>query len=123
MLPSATSSSIVGARLIHSLSRCDSTRQPSASASAVGSSDVGDTIGDLVEGRVAVDLVERRLEQRVLVARVARDDLRRWDDPDAAALTAAGVDVTRVLDGHLGVDRVHAADVLMVQTVARADED
>src|SRR6476646_73380 len=108
MLPSAMSSSIVGALLIHSESRCEMTRHPSASCC---SSDVADTIGYLIEGGVPIDLVHRRVEQRVLVARVVGNDLRGPDNPDQHALAATGVDVARVFNRHLSVDRVHAADM------------
>src|SRR5438270_10186972 len=120
MLPSAMSSSMDGALLIHSDGRCERTRHPSAIVSS--RSDVGDTVGDLVEGRVPVDLRQRRLEQLVLVGRVARDDRRRRHDPYGHAFTASGVDVTSVLDRHLGVDCMHAADMRVVQAVAAAEK-
>src|SRR3954453_18289528 len=108
MLPSAMSSSMVGALLIHSPSRWESTRQPSAMTCR---SDVADAIGNLVEGRGPVDLVQRRGEQRPLFGGVTFDDLRRRHDPDRHTLATAGVDVARVLHCHLGVDRVHTADM------------
>src|SRR3954451_19907229 len=131
MLPSAMSSSMVGALLIHSDSRCDSSRQPSAIVSSLPSSvittgarsDVGDTVGDLVERWVPVDLGEGRLEELVLVRGIAGDDVSRRHDPDRYAFAAAGVDVARVLDGHLRIDGVHAADMRVVQPVTAADED
>src|SRR3954469_18207202 len=100
MLPSAMSSSIVGALLIHSDNRCDSSRQPSAIVSsrpssvitAEGWSDVGDTVWDLVERRVPVDLGERRLEELVLVRGIVRDDGSRRHNPDRDAFAASGVD-------------------------------
>jgi hypothetical protein len=39
--------------------------------------------GNVVKGRVAVDLARRRLEQLAGLVRIARDDLRRRHDPQA----------------------------------------
>jgi hypothetical protein len=58
-----------------------------------------------------VDLVGRGVEERVLLLRAARDDVRRADDPDRDALLAAGVDVATVAQRHLGVRGVERADV------------
>src|SRR5882762_1961106 len=121
MFASATSSSIVGALLIHSDKRWQTRRQAWARRStqyADADSDVGDTIGDFIEGGVPVDLVQRRRKQRLLVGWVAGHDRHAGHDPDAHGLTTAGVDVTRVLDCHLRVDRVHASDMLMMHSVA-----
>src|SRR5712664_3229108 len=102
MLVSATSSSIVGPRLVHSARRCARTRQPSAMTSRPSSSDVGDTVGNLVERRMAINLVQRWLEQLALVGGITRDDRGARHHPDAHALAPTGVDVARVLDRHLG---------------------
>src|SRR5580692_6935976 len=85
-------------------------------------SDVRDVVGDVVERRVAVHLVAGRLEERVLLVRARRGDVRRADHPDADALVAAGVQVTGVVQGHLGVGGVQAADVDVVQPALAAQE-
>ena len=57
-----------------------------------------------------------------LVAGRARRDVGGLDHPDAHPLVAAGVDVAGVLDRHLGVGRVQAADMAVRQPVLAADE-
>src|SRR5450755_4533755 len=72
---------------------------------------------------MAIHLAARGLEHRLLLARRAGDDVLRLHDPDADAFVASGIDVARVLDRHLRVGRVQAADVLVRQPVLRPDED
>ncbi len=79
--------------------------------------------GQLVEGRVAVDLVFHRVEVHRLVARVAGDDLVGAHHPHAGAFLAPRVDVARQLDRHLRVGGVQAAAVLVVEARLAAHED
>src|SRR4051812_10765443 len=58
-----------------------------------GPSHVGDVVRDLVERRVAVDLVAARREHRVLLVGARRGDVRGLDHPDAHALVAPRVDI------------------------------
>ena len=143
MLVSAMSSSSTGAWPHHSPRRWPRIRQVSAEAQqvlhAAGGRCVCERwidarasiaaltcgrlrIGQLVEGRVAVHLVFRRVEVHVLVGRVAGDDLVAAHHPDAAAFLAARVDVARQLDRHLRVGRVQAAAVLVVEAGLAAHE-
>ena len=78
-------------------------------------SHVVERLGQLVEGRVAVDLVFHRIEVHLLVGRVAGDDLVGAHHPHAGAFLAPGVDVARHLDRHLRVGGVQAAAVLVVE--------
>ena len=48
--------------------------------------DVGDPVGNVVEGRMAVDFAVRRLKQLARLFRVAGHDLSRGNDPQADAL-------------------------------------
>src|SRR3712207_2294911 len=90
--------------------------------SVIGRLDVRYVGGELVEGRVAVDLVATRREERVLLVRARRGDEVRADHPDADPLVAAGVDVTRVPQRHRVVRRVQGADVHVVEPPLAADE-
>src|SRR5258705_13492619 len=85
-------------------------------------SHVIERLGQLVERRVAVDLVFHRIKVRRLLARVARRDLVGADDPDARTLLAPRVDVARELDRHLRVGGVEAAAVLVVESGLAAYE-
>src|SRR6516165_3655162 len=78
--------------------------------------------GYVVEGRMAVDLVLRGVEERVFLVRAARDDRGRRHHPDGYALAAPGVDVTRVAQGHRGVRGVQAPDMLVGQAAPGPDE-
>ena len=49
--------------------------------------------------------------------------MHRFDHPDAHALVAAGIDVARILDRHLGVGGVERADMPVAQTVLATDKD
>ena len=128
------SSSICGARLIHSPSRCgvdqrvvaepqrvaarrsDSVEQP------VSRHRYSHILGHVVERRVAVDLVGRRVEERVLLVRAAGGDVAGPHHPERDALLAAGVDVAGVAQRHLGVRGVQRADVDVRQPALAADE-
>ena len=79
-------------------------------------------VGQLVERRVAVHLVFHRVEVHGLLARVGGHDLAGQHDPDAGAFLAAGVDVARHLDRHLGVGRVQAAAMLVIKARLVADK-
>ena len=137
MLASAMSSSSTGAWPHHSPRRWPRIRQVSPMRSRYCTAGLRSTcdgclhrrphmwstrLGQLVEGRVAVDLVFHRVEVHVLVARVAGHDLVGAHHPDADAFLAPRVDVARHLDRHLRVGRVQAAAVLVVQAGLAAHE-
>src|SRR5918997_4922156 len=84
--------------------------------------DVGDVLGDLVERRVAIDLVATGGEQRVLLVGAGGGDVGGPDHPDAHALVAPGVEVAGGVDGHLVVGCVQRADVDVVEAALAADE-
>src|ERR1700719_1094463 len=86
-------------------------------------SDVLHFVGHGKESRMPIYLAARGLEHRLLLARRTGDDVSGFHDPDADAFIAPGVDVARVLDRHVSVRSVQAADVLVRQAVLRADED
>ena len=138
MLASAMSSSSTGAWPLHSARRCARIRQVSpmrsryctagrwtidAMDACIARAHMWSTrLGQLVEGRVAVDLVFHRVEVHRLVGRVAGDDLVGAHDPDAGAFLAPRVDVARHLDRHLRIGRVQAAAVLVVEAGLAAHE-
>src|SRR5687768_13998638 len=86
-------------------------------------SHVGDVLRDLVERRVAVDLVAARGEHRVLLVGARRGDVRGLHHPDAHALVAPGVDVAGRVHRHLVVRCVQRADVHVVEPALAAHED
>src|SRR5437762_5670092 len=75
------------------------------------------------ERRVPVDLVVRRLEQRTAITWRRRMHIGGTDYPDRNTFVTPRVNVARVLDRHLGIRRMEAADVLVCEPVLRADED
>src|SRR6266487_5249674 len=75
------------------------------------------------ESRMPVHLAVRRLEERHLLAGRRRRDVSGPDDPDAHALVAPRVHIARILDRHLRIRRVQAADVLVREPVLASDED
>src|SRR4051812_47588892 len=99
---------------------------PAASLRVVGREGVllhvGDVLGDLVEGGVAVDLVAAGGEHRVLLVGAGRGDVGGLDHPDAHALVAPGVQVAGGVHGHLVVGRVQRADVHVVEPALAPDE-
>lgn len=78
---------------------------------------------ELVERRVAVDLVICRLEVARLVRRVAGVDQVGAHRPDAHALLPPRIDIARELHRHLGVGGMQAAAVLVVKPRLAADEN
>src|SRR3954447_24547607 len=68
-------------------------------------------VGDVVEGRVAVDLAFGRLEQLAGLVRVARDDLGRGHHPQAHPLHPPRVRVARMGERELRVRSMNAANV------------
>src|SRR5439155_9489189 len=76
----------------------------------------------LVELRMPVDLVVRRIEKRADVVRGARRDRRRRDDPDAYALVPPRIDVARVLERLLRVHRMEAPRMLVRGGAPGGDE-
>ena len=64
-----------------------------------------------------------RIEQLTLLVRVAGSDRLRFDDPDADALLATGIDVTRHFQRLGGVGGVQAAAVLVFETLLAANEN
>src|ERR1700754_2103148 len=95
----------------------------SALSNAISASYVRDVLGDLVERRVAVDLVAARREERVLLVRARRGDAAGLHHPDADALVAPGVQVPGVAQRHLGVGGSQGADVHVVQATLAPHED
>src|SRR5262245_37547229 len=81
------------------------------------------TLWKVVEGRVPIDLVARRLEERILLVRTGRRDRPGWDDPDRDALLPPGVDVPGHPQRHRCIGSMQAADVVMGQTTLASDED
>src|SRR5215813_148650 len=65
-----------------------------------------DFFGDVVKGRMPVDLRLRGLEHHALLGWIGCGDRVRRHDPDREALAAAGVDVARGLQRHGGVGGV-----------------
>jgi hypothetical protein len=60
-----------------------------------------------------VDLFRARLEEwSSLIAGTCRDN-DRWNNPHADDVTAAAVDVSRILKGHLGISSVNASGMFM----------
>src|SRR5689334_18060014 len=80
-------------------------------------------VRDVVEGRVAVDLALRRLEQLACLVRVARDDLRRRHHPQAHPFETPRVGVARVAERELRVRSMKAANMPMRKTALGTDED
>src|SRR5436305_15108713 len=79
-------------------------------------------VRDVVEGRVAVDLALRRLEQLACLVRVGCDDLGRRDDPQAHPFHPPRVGVARMGKGELQVRSMNTANVAMRQAAFRANE-
>src|SRR6185436_12443325 len=79
-------------------------------------------VRNLIERRMPVDLVLRRLEQCVRIRWIRSDDVGRAHDPDAHALLPPRVHVARVLDCHRRISGMNAADVLVLETGARTNE-
>src|SRR6266516_3438967 len=86
-------------------------------------SDMRYVVGDLVEGRVPVDLVATGREERILLVRAGRRDRVRTHDPDAHALVAPGVEIAGAVQRHVGVGGMQGADVHMVQPPLAPQED
>ena len=137
MLPSATSSSSCGARVIHAPRRWDRIERVVAEPQRVRRDGrhrerVAHRVGWLTgagprrgcrrtsgAGRSC-----RRPGRRRSPSRPGWSRRRpRGHDPDRDALAAAGVDVAGVAQRHLGVGGVQAADVLVGHPAAGADED
>src|SRR5262249_39418464 len=76
----------------------------------------------LVERRMAVDLVFHRVEHLRLRIGIGRHDLVGAHHPDAYAFLPACEHIARSLQRHTRVARMHTAAVLVVQPVAAADE-
>src|SRR5699024_10133676 len=108
-------SSCASASESYALSEC---REGSVTAA----SHVGDVLGDVVERRVAVDLVCGGREVRVLLGRARRRDRVRAYDPDARALVAAGEHVAGVAQCHLVVGGMDRPDVYVVEAALAAYE-
>src|SRR5262245_44950566 len=81
-----------------------------------------DPLGYVVEGRVPVDLVARRVEERVALVGARRRDRGGRDHPDRHALVAAGEHVAGVAQGRPGVGGVQRTGVHVVEAAARTDE-
>src|SRR5215203_735352 len=86
-------------------------------------SHVRHVLRDLVERRVAVDLVAAGGEHGVLLVGARRGDVGGPDHPDAHALVAPRVQVAGGVHGHLVVRCVQGTDVHVVEPALAADED
>src|SRR5262249_24055856 len=73
----------------------------SARSQSDRASQVRRSLGNLVERGVAVDLVGRRREERILLLRAARGDVTGADDTDRHPFLAPGVDVAGVAQRRL----------------------
>lgn len=78
-------------------------------------------VGQIIESRVAVNFVIGGVEKGFGVFG-GGVDVGGFDDPDAHAFVAAGIDVAGVFNRHLHVGGVEAADVFVAETLFRADE-
>src|SRR3954469_9066555 len=103
--------------------RAGTRRELASGGGQEGPSHVGDVLGDLVERRVAVDLVAAGGEHRVLLVGAGRGDVGGLDHPDAHALVAARVEVAGRVHGHLVVGSVQRTDVHVVEAALAAHED
>src|SRR5690242_9634420 len=79
-------------------------------------------VRDVVECRVAVDFVLRRLEQWTAISWVARDDRRRRNYPQAHPFEAPRVGIARVAKRELRVRSMYAANVAMAKAALRTDK-
>src|SRR5690606_3551228 len=80
-----------------------------------------DFFGHRKEGGMAIDFAVGGFEQRFFVARTACHDVGRLDHPNAEALVTTGIDVARIIDGHLGVRSAQAAYMLVSQSMLAAN--
>src|SRR5262245_27092668 len=85
-------------------------------------SDMLHHVGDVVKGRVAIDLVFRRFEQRTTISWIAGNDRGRRHYPQAHAFEAPGIGVARVAERELRVRSMNAANVAMAKTTLRTDK-
>src|SRR5580698_7472541 len=72
---------------------------------------------------MSVNLVPRRLEQRLIFSRIGRSDVLRLHHPNTDAFLATRIKVTGVFDSRPCIDRVQAAHMLMIEPTASANED
>ena len=116
-----------GAAAIHSPSRCARSARRRRGRSAYSTSEVAHRCShafrDLVEGRVPVDLVGGRVEERVLLVRAGRGDRRRPAPPRSTRPPGGGCRRRGRCAGPSRVGRVQAADVRVRQPAAGPDED
>ena len=69
---------------------------------------------------MAIDLIVRRVEQRLFLIGRRGGDFAGRNHPDAHPFIATGVQLTGVFDCHAAVGCMHTADVLVVKTVLAA---
>src|SRR5271167_332009 len=72
---------------------------------------------------MTVDLVARRLEQGFRLAWIGGGNRLGRHYPDADAFLAPRIEITCVLDRHTLISGVQAADMLVIETAARTDEN
>src|SRR6476469_9796968 len=78
--------------------------------------DVLHLVRDVVEGRVAIDLVRCRFEQFTGLVGVRRDDVGRFHHPQTHPFLPPGVGVARVRQRELPVRSMNTADMAMAKT-------
>src|SRR6266576_3056497 len=85
-------------------------------------SHVRHVVGDGIERRMPIHLVTARREERILLVRAGCGDVPGCDHPYAHALVAPGVDISRMMQGHLRVRGVQRADVDMIEAALAPQE-
>src|SRR5258708_38782246 len=72
---------------------------------------------------MTINLVAGRLEQGIALRGIGGGDVLGGYHPDADAFLTPRIEIARMLDGHARIGGMQAADVLMIETAARPDED
>src|SRR5579875_2546825 len=70
-----------------------------------------------------IDLIRRRIEERILLLRTRGHDVLRGDNPDAHALAPSSVDVPGIAQGHRRVGGMNAPGMHVGQPTPGPDED
>src|SRR6476646_6376774 len=69
-----------------------------------------------------IHLVTARREERILLVRARCRDVLGCDDPNAHAFIPPGIDIPRVMQGHVRVRGVQRADVHMIEAALAPKE-
>lgn len=77
----------------------------------------------VVKCRVTVNFVFCGFEQWVGIIGIGSSDVLRFDNPDAHALVAAGIDITGVFNRHFSIGSMKAANVFVVKPAFASDEN